>query len=84
MHGVCIKYSVMQPRRQRTCDEGYDLLRERAELVADRAADRGRVDRQARRLRAARVLRRVKVRHLLRARARRARNAPVLCWHTVG
>ena len=53
----------------RTCNERGERLRDRAQLVADRAADGGRVLRQARRLRAARVLREVEERHLLRGSA---------------
>ncbi len=78
--GCCPDHTVMQPRRRRTRDKGHNLLRKRAELVADRAADRRRVDRQARRLRAARVLCRVKERHLLRACAQRGCRAPVTAW----
>ena len=49
-----------------TCDKRGERLRNRAQLVADRATDGGCVLRQARRLRAARILRQVKERHLLR------------------
>ncbi len=62
-------------RQAATCNKRDERLRERPELVADRAAHRGRVGRQARRQRAARVLRRVEEGDLLR---RGAAGSPVL------
>ncbi len=62
-------------RRAATCNKRDERLRERPELVADRAAHGGRVGRQARRQRAARVLRRVEEGDFLR---RGAAGSPVL------
>ena len=66
-----------------TCNKGGERLRDRAQLVADRAADGGRVLRQARGLRAARILREVKEGHLLRGSPRHVTRLVATCTHTV-